>query len=124
MAPIRPAISAFSPGPFAPIPFGPTAVQVVEDCALVGSKVKIRKPTVARSATASPRPGLEIGLTRLSDQLLMVPVRPATRSVISRVQAPPEVWLRKAERGNLGLNRPKNGGPPFWMGVVAVSSNV
>src|SRR5262245_30505642 len=108
MAPIRPATSALSPAPFAPMPLGPTAVQVVEDWVLVGLNVKIRKPTLVRSATASPRPVPEIGLTRSSDQPLIVPVRPATRSVTSSVQLPAEVWLRKADRGNRGLNRPKN----------------
>ena len=49
---------------------GPTAVQVVLDSGLVGSVVKIRKLTVAWSATGSPRPVIGTPFWKVSDQLL------------------------------------------------------
>ena len=124
MAPTRPEISAFSPSPLAPIPAGPTAVNVLVESALVGSWVKMRKLTVAWSATGSPSPVAGIGFVRFSDHELIVPVRPDPLSVISSVQLPPEILFLNTDSGKRGLNVPKKGGPPFWIGVLAVSSNV
>ena len=58
------------------------------------------------------------------DQLLIVPSRPVPWSTTSSVQLPPEVWFLNTLSGNRGLKVPRNGGPPFWIGVAAVSSNV
>src|ERR1700732_1498550 len=57
------------------IPAGPTAVQVLWDSGLVGSIVKMRKLTVAWSATTSPLTVGGLGFLRIKDQLFRVPSR-------------------------------------------------
>src|SRR6516165_12812688 len=85
----------------------------------------MRKLSEAWSATGSPRPVLGIGLDSVKLQLLMVPVRLAAESAISRVQVPIELIgppKNRSPNGCCGLKRPVKGGPAAVMGVVALSS--
>src|SRR5438128_11350842 len=83
--------SAEPPGVFgaiAPMAAGPTDVQFCCDTELVMSTLKMRKLTVARSATDSPRLVLGTGFWKKSDQLLSRPAFPGVLSVISSFHAP------------------------------------
>ena len=97
----------------------PTAVHTWCDRGLAGSMVKMRKLSDAWSAEVSPRPDCGTGLSKVSDQLESEPVRPETLSVICSVHVPAELCPSSALSGSCGLNLPKNGAPPFWIGVVA-----
>src|SRR5439155_13225054 len=99
----------------------PTAVHVVCDCGLAGSMVKMRKPAVAWSAADSPSPVPGTGLVSVSDQLLSVPLA-MPEDLISSVHLPTDSLPLRTLSGSCGLNLPKKGAAPFWIGVVAVSS--
>ena len=71
-----------------------------------------------------------VGFCNVIDQLLSVPVLVAELFVISSVYTPVPVPSGpvtdenpvSTPSGCCGLNRPKNGGPPLAIGVVAASS--
>src|SRR5437588_12878311 len=73
---------------------GPTEVHVPRESGLLGSIVKMRKLTVAWSATVSPSPVSERGLRNVGDQLSIEP-RPGAKSWISSIHVPPERSLPK-----------------------------
>src|SRR5215212_895555 len=109
MPPMRPEFPAAGAGP--------TGVHVSCDCGLAGSCVKIRKLVETSSAVTSPRPLLGTGLVNSSAHDTSDPVRPATFDTISSVHVPVEFVPANAVLiDSCGLNRPKNGAPPFWMG--------
>ena len=106
------------------IPAGPTAVQVSLARGLVGAMLKIRKETVWRSATGSPRPLAGSGFWNVSAKSLSEAEAEVPPLVIWSVQTPPEVSPARLLRGSSGLNRPKNGAPAASIdaGGLTVSS--
>src|SRR5579883_3022675 len=125
MPPIRPEYPLGEAELLLLIDSGPTAVQVLLASGLVGSWVKIRKLTVDWSATDSPRPLLGRPFWKVSDQLLSRPTLPlATLSWSSSLQVPFTFLPLRMLNCCCGWNRPKNGGPPNWIGVVAASSKI
>jgi len=122
----------YGPSLLPPIDAGPTEVQVLLDRGLVGSIVKMRKPNCGRSATGSPRSVPGVGFCKVIDQLLSVPMLVAELFVIWSVYTPVPVPSGpvtdenpvSTPSGCCGLNRPKNGGPPLVIGVVALSSKM
>src|SRR5271166_3446516 len=83
----------------------------------------MRKLPLALSLPGSPRPEVGSSFWKLSDQLLNVPVPLVVEAfLITSVQIPLALIPAKADRGFCGLNVAKNGAPPLWMGVPALSS--
>ena len=108
-----------------PIDAGPTAVHCWLETASAWPRLKIRKLVLMLSLFGSPSPVVGTGFWKVSDQLLSVPVPPlpVLELVMMRVQVPLASRPANAESGICGLNVPKNGAAPFWMGVPARSSN-
>src|SRR5947209_7115111 len=108
-----------------PIDVGPTPVQSMLDCPLVGSVVKIRKLTVAWSAVSSPTPVTGTPFCRVRDQLLRMPDWLLSRSsLIINVQVPAAFLPLSRASGCCGWNEPKNDGTPEAIEVAALSSKI
>src|ERR1700677_505954 len=127
MALTWPAVWPLRFAPWAPMPAGPTAVQVLLEIDCVGSRLKIRNCSVDWSATGSPRPVPVVWVLYVIDQAVSDPGPErcglfVSKLVITSSYVPAAVSPTNAvSSGWNGVNVPKNGRPPFLIGVGAES---